>query len=162
MLTGPRDPVAEFGARSAAVPLDRGASLHLVDEGADLPGLGPGLDLAFEQVTPLQLLAASLLGFDPLALCLLPLALVSLGLKTLGTPARLASATRTKPSTTSFSTSSRGHFLESVHRLRRCARVHSAASASDSRTSSHEGTASSRVYGRMRTSGQPPIPLIPA
>lgn len=34
--------------------------------------------------------------------------------------------------------------------------------ASVSRTASHEGTASSRVYGRMRTSGPPPIPLIPA
>lgn len=85
MLAGPRDPVAGLGARLCRCALDRGASLHLVDEGADLPGLGPGFDLAFEQVTALQLLAASLLGFDPLTLCLLPLARVSLGLKTLGT-----------------------------------------------------------------------------
>jgi len=85
MPAGPRDPLTELGARFRRLALGLGAPLDVVNERADLVGLGPGFHLALEKLAALQLLALSLLGFNAPALRFLRLALLTLLLESLGT-----------------------------------------------------------------------------
>jgi len=107
MPAGPSDPLTEFGAPCHRRAPDLGTTLDLVDEGAELLGLGPALGLLLEKPPTLLLLAPALLGFERLAS---GLHACRASRSRVRRWARLTSATITRPSTTSFRVCSSGRF----------------------------------------------------